>query len=58
MALFHDTADDYVPFFHSQDDYDAIQKRHANATATKPSGNHFSTAESYTLEAFAFISQH
>ena len=60
LALFHGTADDYVPFFNSQDAYDAMQKRGATQVELRPiqGGNHFSSAAAYTLGAYAFISQY
>jgi len=60
LALFHGTADDYVPFFNSQDAYDAMQKRGATQVELHPiqGGNHFSSATAYTLGAYAFISQY
>ena len=59
LALFHGTADDYVPFFNSQDAYDAMQKRGATQVELHPiqGGDHFSSATAYTLGAYAFISQ-
>jgi pimeloyl-ACP methyl ester carboxylesterase len=58
-ALFHGTADDYVPFFNSQDAYDAMRKRGATQVELHPiqGGDHFSSATAYTLGAYAFISQ-
>jgi pimeloyl-ACP methyl ester carboxylesterase len=60
LALFHGTADDYVPFFNSQDAYDAMHKRGATQVELHPipGGNHFSSAVQYTLGAYLFISQH
>jgi len=60
LALFHGTADDYVPFFNSQDAYDAMQKRGATQVELHPiqGGNHFSSAAAYTLGAYGFISQY
>lgn len=60
LALFHGTADDYVPFFNSQDAYDAMQQRGATQVELHPiqGGNHFSSAAAYTLGAYAFISQY
>jgi len=60
LALFHGTADDYVPFFNSQDAYDAMRKRGATQVELHPiqGGNHFSSATAYTLGAHAFISQY
>jgi len=60
LALFHGTADDYVPFFNSQDAYDAMQKRGATQVELHPiaGGDHFSSATAYTLGAYAFISQY
>ena len=58
LALFHGTADDYVPFFNSQDAYDAMQQRGATQVELHPiqGGNHFTSATAYTLGAYAFIS--
>jgi fermentation-respiration switch protein FrsA (DUF1100 family) len=60
LALFHGTADDYVPFFNSQDAYNAMQARGAKQVELYPiqGGNHFTSAAAYTLQAFAFISQY
>ena len=60
LALFHGTADDYVPFFNSQDAYDAMQKRGATQVELHPiqGGDHFSSATAYTLGAYAFISKY
>ncbi|GAB2946914.1 hypothetical protein GCM10027048_09900 [Hymenobacter coalescens] len=60
LALFHGTADDYVPFFNSQDAYNAMRARGATQVELRPiqGGNHFTSAVSYTLEAFAFISEY
>jgi dipeptidyl aminopeptidase/acylaminoacyl peptidase len=60
LALFHGTADDYVPFFNSQDAYDAMQKRGATQVELHAiqGGNHFSSATAYTLGAYGFISQY
>ena len=60
LALFHGTADDYVPFFNSQDAYDAMEKRGATQVQLRPiqGGNHFSSATTYTPGAYAFISQY
>ncbi|UOQ54385.1 alpha/beta hydrolase family protein [Hymenobacter cellulosivorans] len=60
LALFHGTADDYVPFFNSQDAYNAMKARGATQVTLRPiqGGNHFSSAANYTLQAFAFISQY
>jgi alpha-beta hydrolase superfamily lysophospholipase len=60
VALFHGTADDYVPFFNSQDAYNAMRARRATQVTLRPipGGNHFSSAVSYTLQAYAFISQY
>ena len=59
LALFHGTADDYVPFFNSQDAYDAMRKHGATQVELRPieGGNHFSSAAAYILGAYAFISQ-
>ncbi|WP_240737327.1 alpha/beta hydrolase family protein [Hymenobacter metallicola] len=60
VALFHGTADDYVPFFNSQNAYNAMKARGAANVQLRPiqGGNHFSSAASYTLQAYAFISQY
>ncbi|MBD2766628.1 alpha/beta fold hydrolase [Hymenobacter sp. BT664] len=60
LALFHGTADDYVPFFNSQDAYEAMRGRGATQVELHPipGGNHFSSAAAYTLGAYAFISQY
>ena len=60
LALFHGTADDYVPFFNSQDAYDAMRTRGATQVTLRPiqGGNHFTSAITYTLGAYAFISQY
>jgi alpha-beta hydrolase superfamily lysophospholipase len=60
LALFHGTADDYVPFFNSQDAYDAMRTRGATQVTLRPiqGGNHFTSAVTYTLGAYAFISQY
>jgi pimeloyl-ACP methyl ester carboxylesterase len=60
LALFHGTADDYVPFFNSQDAYDAMQQRGASQVELHPiqGGNHFSSAAAYMLGAYGFISQY
>ncbi len=60
LALFHGTADDYVPFFNSQDAYDAMQKRGATQVELHPipGGDHFSSATAYMLGAYAFISRY
>lgn len=60
LALFHGTADDYVPFFNSQDAYDAMRARGAIQVSPHPipGGNHFTAITQYTLEALAFISQY
>lgn len=60
LALFHGTADDYVPYFNSQDAYNAMQARGAKQVQLRPiqGGNHFSSVGTYTLAAYAFISQY
>jgi alpha-beta hydrolase superfamily lysophospholipase len=60
VALFHGTDDDYVPFFNSQDAYNAMRARGATQVQLRPiqGGNHFTSAAQYTLEAYAFISQY
>lgn len=56
-ALFHGTADDYVPFFNSQRAYDAMRARGATQVELRPlpGKNHFTAATDYTLGAFVFI---
>ncbi|MBC7922264.1 MAG: alpha/beta fold hydrolase [Ferruginibacter sp.] len=58
VALFHGTADDYVPFFNSQDAYEAMLARGATQVQLRPikGGNHFTSAAEYTLGAFLFFS--
>ncbi|WP_048825495.1 alpha/beta hydrolase family protein [Hymenobacter sp. DG25B] len=60
LALFHGTADDYVPYFNSEDAYKAMRSRGATQVELHPieGGNHFTSAARYTLEAFAFISRY
>ncbi|GAB3239856.1 hypothetical protein GCM10027346_33450 [Hymenobacter seoulensis] len=60
LALFHGTADDYVPFFNSEDAYNAMRARGATQVQLRPiqGGNHFTSVANYTLQAFAFISQY
>lgn len=60
LALFHGTADDYVPFFNSQNAYNAMRARGATQVELRPiqGGNHFTSVAQYTLEALGFISQH
>ncbi len=60
LALFHGTADDYVPFFNSQDAYDAMQKQGAKQVELHPiqGGDHFSSAAAYMLGAYTFIVQY
>ncbi|WP_086596184.1 alpha/beta fold hydrolase [Hymenobacter crusticola] len=60
LALFHGTADDYVPYFNSQDAYNAMQARGAKQVQLRPiqGGNHFTSVATYTLAAYAFISQY
>jgi pimeloyl-ACP methyl ester carboxylesterase len=60
LALFHGTADDYVPFFNSQDAYNAMQARGATQVAIRPiqGGNHYTSATAYILGAYAFVSQY
>ncbi|SHK07225.1 alpha/beta hydrolase family protein [Hymenobacter psychrotolerans] len=59
LALFHGTADDYVPYFNSQDAYNAMRARGATQVELRPipGGTHFSSVATYTLSALAFISQ-
>jgi dienelactone hydrolase len=58
IALFHGTADDYVPFFNSQRAYDAMQARGATQVELRPiqGKNHYTSIADYTLGAFVFIS--
>ena len=60
LALFHGTADDYVPFFNSQDAYNAMRARGATQVELRPiqGGNHFTSVAQYTLEALGFITQY
>lgn len=59
VALFHGTQDDYVPYFNSQDAYNAMRARGATNVELRPiqGGTHFTSAAPYTLSAYAFISQ-
>ncbi|OWP64733.1 hypothetical protein CDA63_02950 [Hymenobacter amundsenii] len=59
VALFHGTQDDYVPYFNSQDAYQAMRARGATRVELRPiqGGTHFTSAAPYTLSAYAFISQ-
>ncbi|MBC6610345.1 alpha/beta fold hydrolase [Hymenobacter sp. BT507] len=59
-ALFHGTADDYVPFFNSEDAYKAMRARGATQVELRPieGANHFSGAAAYTLAAYAFLAQY
>jgi dipeptidyl aminopeptidase/acylaminoacyl peptidase len=60
LALFHGTADDYVPYFNSEDAYKAMRARGATQVSLHPieGGNHFTSVAQYTLEALGFISQY
>ncbi|MBR7948619.1 alpha/beta fold hydrolase [Microvirga sp. STR05] len=60
LALFHGTADDYVPYFNSQDAYNAMRARGATQVELRPiqGGNHFSSVTVYTLEALGFITRY
>lgn len=60
LALFHGTADDYVPYFNSQDAYNAMRARGATQVSLHPiqGGNHFTSVAQYTLEALGFITQY
>ena len=60
LALFHGTADDYVPYFNSEDAYKAMRARGATQVTLHPieGGNHFTSVAQYTLEALGFISQY
>ena len=60
LALFHGTADDYVPYFNSEDAYNAMRARGATQVTLRPiqGGNHFTSVAQYTLEALGFISQY
>ncbi|WP_188547945.1 alpha/beta hydrolase family protein [Hymenobacter qilianensis] len=59
LALFHGTADDYVPFFNSENAYKAMRARGATQVELHPikDGNHFSAVPQYTLEALAFFGE-
>ena len=59
VALFHGTADDFVPFFNSQHAYDAMRRRGATAVELRPiqGGNHFSSAGPFALGMFSFFEQ-
>lgn len=59
LALFHGTADDYVPFFNSESAYKAMRARGATQVELRPikDGNHFTSVPQYTLEALAFFGE-
>jgi hypothetical protein len=49
-----------VPFFNSQDAYNAMQARGATQVTLNPiqGGDHFSSVLTYTFGAYGFISQY
>jgi predicted esterase len=51
LALFHGTADDYVPYFNSENAYAAMQARGATQVELRPvqGGDHFSSVAAYSL---------
>ena len=57
VALFHGTSDDFVPFFNSQNAYDAMRTNGALQVELKPiqGGNHFTSIAPYALETFLFF---
>ncbi|MBC8082161.1 MAG: alpha/beta fold hydrolase [Hymenobacter sp.] len=60
LALFHGTADDYVPYFNSEDAFRAMRARGATQVTLRPiqGGTHFTSITQYTLEALGFITQY
>nr|WP_262908683.1 lipase family protein [Hymenobacter translucens] len=60
LALFHGTADDYVPYFNSENAYRAMRARGATQVELHPiqGGNHFTSITNYTLQSLLFISQY
>lgn len=58
MRLFHGTADDFVPFFNSQNAYDAMQANGATQVELVPinGGNHFTSIPGYTLGVYQYFS--
>jgi predicted esterase len=57
VALFHGTADDFVPFFNSQHAFDAMQARGAYQVELREieGGNHFTSIPNFTVGAFLFF---
>jgi pimeloyl-ACP methyl ester carboxylesterase len=57
MRLYHGTEDDFVPFYNSQDAYDAMQRNGATQVELRriEGGNHFTSIPRYTLEALFYF---
>jgi pimeloyl-ACP methyl ester carboxylesterase len=51
VALFHGTADDYVPYFNSENAYAAMQAKGATQVELRPiqGGDHFSSVAAYSV---------
>jgi pimeloyl-ACP methyl ester carboxylesterase len=60
IALFHGTADDFVPFFNSQQAFDAMRANGATQVELIPikDGNHFTSVASYTLGMFEYFNRY
>ena len=60
VALFHGTDDDFVPFFNSQNAYDAMRKRGAEQVQLVPiqGGDHFTSVPQFALGMFSFFEQY
>lgn len=58
IALFHGTADDYVPFFNSENAYNAMRAKGATQVELRPieGGNHFTSVQNYVLGVFVYFS--
>lgn len=59
VRLFHGTADNFVPFFNSQNAYDAMRANGATQVELIPieGGDHFSAIAGYTLGLFNYLGQ-
>ncbi|EAY31930.1 lipoprotein, putative [Microscilla marina ATCC 23134] len=59
IRMFHGTADDFVPFFNSQNAYDAMRANGATQVELIPieGGNHFTSIATYTLGLFNYLAQ-
>jgi pimeloyl-ACP methyl ester carboxylesterase len=59
VRLFHGTADNFVPFFNSQNAYDAMRANGATQVELVPieGGDHFTSIAGYTLGLFNYLGQ-